>query len=597
MPTAQYSSSRIVALVAILLTALFATAASVQAQMLDDPDTFYGSEAPPEGAIVVDVIDDFESDTSQDWTIAAGSDLTLDVEFQWTPDEYDHASLAIRCWLTAPPINQNVWLGATRQITAQPGWSAAEAIRVAFAWREDAGHWMEVYIHTESGAAFSLEVFRHMGFGESKIANRVLPFSAFEHVGGPIEALDPTKIVKVIVGASVGRNNNLYLHHLDLVRWAVRDGGVEVTTQEPLHNLFDPGEPVILKFTPTGVVPSAATGLRYEIRTYFGEVENEGVVSWPAGDPALEYEVELTEISEPGFYEVRAYWTGVPPGQNEFSIVIEHPDGTMPFGLHAFAILPRTEADSRAGLHEGSFFGVFNPRPGDLDERMGASWGIMGWRWSHFEETQPIRTPPDSMAQWAVDAIAQGPAAEDEFYLLNFVHFDNPDWVDQTDIFQDNWTHWDDYLAFVRDSVRVHVARYSHMDHRLYDFLWEVDLFMDTGREPNMSVEQVMNIYERVTAIVEQEDPDGLILGLCPGRGGGTLWLVGALFSSRDIELPGRPHASSLSRHGSRKLCIAHPGRGSRDPDRSVQRWRGLARHPVGVGIQILLWGVVRAPP
>ncbi|HWB53566.1 MAG TPA: hypothetical protein VG722_05215, partial [Tepidisphaeraceae bacterium] len=81
------------------------------------------------------------------------------------------------------------------------------------------------------------------------------------------------------------------------------------------------------------------------------------------------------------------------------------------------------------------------------------------------------------------------------------------------------FAHWSDYLAMVRDEVRVNMHDYPQMHPRIYGGLWEVNLHMPPYNfTPIYTPADIVELYKRQRQIIKALDPTAMIIGPCPSR-------------------------------------------------------------------------------
>jgi hypothetical protein len=285
---------------------------------------------------------------------------------------------------------------------------------------------------------------------------------------------------------------------------------VELRTNAEANNVFERGAPVELRFAVRGEPDDNATGIRYQVRDYWDEEAAAGALSL---DGRTEFAVPFPS-DVPGFFEVRASWTRRDGTPDERSCLRE--TGSMPFGMSTFAVMPRTVEENTRGMTQDSFFGLHGATQG-MNELIGAAWTIPHYRWNWVEAERADRS--GGAAPWVAERTAEGPAPPYLFAVFNFTQHlgDIPGWARADTTQFPAWKDWADWLAFVRDSVRVHVLRYPHMKPRVYDLAWEPDLQMGYGNQvPTMTPQDMVELYARTVPVIRAEDPDALIMGPCP---------------------------------------------------------------------------------
>ena len=465
---------------------------------VDDVHTLYGSTAPPPGVHVVEVLDDFGTESADDWTMEMEASR-VPVEFGWSPAQFTGHVMRLQL------EGEGVW-GFNRSLVPDAAWAEADGIRVVLAWKETVRAWISMDL-TANGEKYS-NVFTPYDYVERELSDRTV---WFEDIGEG--QFDPMTVENLKIFGSK-QANTLYMVEIQLVKRAVRDGWLRLRTNHPDTNMFEAGSDVTLTFQPEGVIPEGADGFHYEIEDYFRNVVASGTIGFGGGVPT---ENDYQAVFDPpgsGYYEVSAWWTG--STDVEESVIKEA--GSMPFGISTFAVMPRTVAENHADMTQGSFFGLHG-HTHNLAEMLGAAWGIKGIRWNNYEKDARPERPGGATAVWAQDAIAAGPEPAWKHTIWDLSpHLKRiPDWAtgDENDFY--HVSDWTDIELFVRDAVRVHKACYPHMNPRVYDLMWEPDLQIGSGsvNAPRITAAELAEFYQRLAPIVRQEDPDAVVIGPC----------------------------------------------------------------------------------
>ena len=308
----------------------------------------------------------------------------------------------------------------------------------------------------------------------------------------------------------------LYIDRISAWRQEKLTGWLEMTSSQPTNNLFERGERVNLTFTVGGTPPATARGFRWARRDWREQ---------PAGGGALTlgaeraFTVDATP-AEHGYYEVTAYWTDA-AGKDLEQRSCLRAEGTLPVGLGTYAVLPSTIEENLARfarLGERCFLGLHGDFLG-LADRVGLCWrfGYTGWKW--LEPTRPGRA--NGPADWAKRDIAAGPQQAYRLHILPQrpnLGGELPAWCQRAEGQAPAFADWNDYLAMLRDAVRVEKARYPHQKPRLYGGAWEINLNMPpyVSQQPEFRPEQVVELFRRQREVIKAEDPDGWVLGPCP---------------------------------------------------------------------------------
>ncbi|MBM3882675.1 MAG: hypothetical protein FJ387_23625 [Verrucomicrobia bacterium] len=283
------------------------------------------------------------------------------------------------------------------------------------------------------------------------------------------------------------------------------------------NNLFERGEPVSLTFTAWGDIPADTTGFTYELRDYADARVYNGTVTFESGKK--EYVVPLGVVP-PGFYEARAFFTGSGGAISARSCI--KASGSMPAGMGTFAVMPTTVEENKQRMQkigQDAILGFMSP-PYLQPEYVGTMWDVDGARWGNAEKDRPVRQDGDT-APWAKEAMKQAPRPKYDLRILNFManhSSDTPKWAAKGDGYPG--FDWGDYLLFVRDRVRVQKQQYPHMNPRVYDAAWEIEMNMEhiKNAKPLHTFENITETYRRAREVILAEDPGAIIIGPCtPG--------------------------------------------------------------------------------
>lgn len=462
------------------------------------------------------LLEDFTADRQALWTAAAGSNVGFTVAAGYELPGV--AETLLRC----EPIRRDQtdrepghnWFSVGRgDLPAGIVPPECDGLTIVLGSHRETKWWIQLVLKLADGRAFST-VVADASFPAGRMVPFVLPLESFRSAEGePLTAalaagLRGISLVTSTPGCA------LYVDRIGTYRQERLTGWLEVNTNQPEHHLFEPGEPVRLTFTSRGTPPPGTAGFRYQISDWSGTTIDGGHVP-----PAAEQTVDATPATH-GYYEVTAFWTDA-DGDDLSARSCIRAEGTVPTGLATFAVLPTTieanlarfrEVGQRAyyGLH-GDFLG--------LADRCGLAWrfGYTGWRW--LEPERPVRD--GGVAPWAAAAMERGPEPEHRFHILPMrpnLRGEIPAWAQRVGPEAPPFGDWDDYLAMLRDAVRVERARYPHQRPRLYGGAWELNLNMPPyiSQQPEFTPAQVVELFRRTREVIAAEDPDGLLLGPCP---------------------------------------------------------------------------------
>ncbi len=416
--------------------------------------------------------------------------------------------------VTSPPGQATGprWFTLTKELEQPIAPGEADGIAIRLAVERPAHWWLTVRLIVDGKGL--TKPFEPIDFGP-EFETRILPFSRFADKGkAPI---DPTLITAIGIEGSGAAANVLYVDSVSLYKAKTMSYPVRFRTNHPDLNLFEPDQPVELRFAAQDA-PPAATGLAYEIRDYFNAVVARNTL--PVGK---EYAGTFLPTA-PGYYEVTAYWVAADGARVVPDSCIQT-TGSLPQGHGTFAVMPRSLAESRermATLGEKSFFGLHGDHSvGDgarLSDYIGAAWGISGSsRWSWDEKERPQRT--DGVADWARQAMAEAKSRAPKLCLNNLnISHDVPKWArSATPDVAPGFADWEDFHAYFRDYVRLRKLWYPHMHPRFYDVGWETNLNQPlTGiHKPVYRPADVIELYRHAKQILDVEDPDGVLVGPC----------------------------------------------------------------------------------
>ena len=454
------------------------------------------------------------------WTLAMGDNLTV----KMTPATVAYPALRVESQ-KKDLLAKVSWFVFSRPVKADATWAQAEGLRLVLA-ANPARNWpLALYLNTRAGVHFRYYPITP-GLFTPEFQDRLLPFRDFQCVDGK-ETLDPTQVTGLTFESSSWAGT-LYLAEISLYRpKSQTDGWLSFTSRstptqkngdpDRFCNIHEPGVPVSLEFTQAAPPPAGITGFEVEIRDYDEAIVARRPVALEPGKTA--YKIAF-QTAAPGYYEVRAYGTG--PADRREALSCLRTTGSMPPGLGTFAVMPATLGANLAAMQAAgpdTFWG-FDERtdPFGLMPLLRLSWRLPYRRWTVEASGRPDRS--SGLAGWARDEIAKTPpdAAWQPGIVAFSPNIDVPAWAKLSDDAAPNFK-WDDYLAFLRDAVRVAVKIHPNQRPRIYDGSWEIFLNSPEhpSRKPIYSVEQVAELYRRSAAVIKQEDPTAWLIGPCDG--------------------------------------------------------------------------------
>ena len=373
--------------------------------------------------------------------------------------------------------------------------------------------WLRLSVHIgEESYSYVMQT----AYPDRLIIEQVIPF---ESLKAGDRALDPARArsidaVSLLVGAHDG---TLYLDRLSTYRQEKFASWLSVTSAQPRHHIFQPGEAVKITFSPGGTLPADAKAFRYQVIDYFEKPVSGGTVLL---DGSASYDLDVTPPVH-GYYELRVYWLDEAGKDLENRSCIRA-DGSLPPGIATFAVMPRTveqnvELIQRAG--QGAFFGMHSDFMG-LADYIGLTWRLGYHKWRAVETSRPDRS--EGIAPWAKKILeTEPPQPAYRFHFQPFTpNLAPPAWAKNP---QQNvappYANWDDYLAWLRDSVKVEMHRYPHMNPRLYGVAWEINLNMPPHNfNPPYTPQDVVELHRRTRETIKAIDPSAMVLGPCPSN-------------------------------------------------------------------------------
>jgi len=386
-----------------------------------------------------------------------------------------------------------------------------DGFRFVLASRREAQWWISVTFTTQAGDAYSTVLSDPLP--AERLVEYHVPLEAFKTNGGkPLTAAEAAAI-RGISFATNSPNTSLYLRRISAYRRQPLRSWLDFTTSHPDTNLFQRTDPVEITFTRGGEPMQEARGFRYEVRDYFGRVIARGAVPFTG---ARSYTVKATPKTH-GYYEVRAFFTDAAGHDLEARSCLRG-EGSVPAGLGTFSVLPGTLEENLAmfrRLGSQAFFGLHGDFLG-LADYVGLLWRFGYTKWPYLEPTKPDRST--GPAPWARERLAAPPQPAYRFHILPIPgNGEIPQWARNTTGRTPPFADWGDYLAMVRDCVRVEKHLYPHQKPRIYGCTWEINLNMppDVSQQPEYTPQDVVELIRRFREVVKAEDPDGMVIGPC----------------------------------------------------------------------------------
>lgn len=386
-----------------------------------------------------------------------------------------------------------------------------DGIRFLIASHREAPWWISVSLTTSAEESYSTVL------SDSLPAMRPVeyhvPLEAFQTNRGKGLSASAAAAVASLSFATNSPDTTLYLIRISAYRREPLRSWLDFTTSHPATHLFQRTDPVEITFTRGGEPMPRASGFRYEVQDYFGRVTAQGAVPFTG---ARSYTVKATPKT-PGYYEVRAFFTDAAGRDLEARSCLRS-EGSVPAGLGSFSVLPGTLEENLAmfrRLGAQAFFGLHGDFLG-LADYVGLLWRFDYTQWPYLEPTKPDRS--SGPAPWAQERLAMPSQPDYRFHLLPIPGNGGvPEWARSTTGRPPPFADWDDYLAMVRDYVRVEKHLYPHQKRRLYSCTWEINLNMppDVAQGPEYTPQDVVELLRRFRAVVKAEDPEGLVIGPC----------------------------------------------------------------------------------
>ena len=466
--------------------------------------------------VETNVIDDFSASEAGPWQSRRGDNAEVSVEFgrRLARVRGPVARVAVRRKQPGGPPEVN-WFTLDRPVTAHAAWREAEGIKLVLAPEHTETWWVQAVLHCGE-RAFKSPGLR-WSYGDRWVV-RYLPFSVFRDAQN--HEVDPAQVTAVGFEGSAVAQNALLLRLMSLYRRPEQAGWLTFETTAVANNIFERGQPVELVFHVGDTCAAEAAGFRWTATDYYGRaVAGRTVKLRPDTN---EYR-ERVAPGRPGYYEVRAYWVDG-DGKQLSSYSCIKSGGTVPPGMGTFAVMPhtRTENAVRCGAWgRRAFLGIHGDF-GDQGDLLGLAWRLDYSRWEWLEPQRPGRS--SGIAEWARAAMVEPPLPAYRLAIFTFVG-PPPAWaVAKGREDRANPWEWSDWEAAFRDYIRVKKHLYPDLRPRLYDVMWEPNL------TPRCTPKEIVEVYRHAGAVLEEEDPEALLIGPNANTIFGTLEWHEALF-------------------------------------------------------------------
>lgn len=493
------------------------TRAPVIALLLTCACLAHGADVVLGPARDVGLIDDLGARSEAAWQVRHGANVTTSARFGHTLPGVSTTLLCASSSRKDPSDREpsHNWFTLTRTAPMPSGLPADfDGFRVVLGSGGQTQWWISVSVTAADGRVYT-RLLTDSIFPAGRMVEHLLPLETFKS-GESALTSSAARTAKSIEFAFGVTGSDLYLDKITVYRRSRSTGWLTFTTSHPAHNLFEPGEDVEMRFTPGGDPPSGAAGFEWEARRLDGKIEMKG-----KGRLDGERTVSLPiQNRRHGYYEVSAWWTDT-RGKRLRTDSCIRAEGTVPEGIGTFAILPATVAENAAmfrRLGRSAYFGLHGDFMG-LADRIGLAWRLGYEKWPWLEPSRPDRS--DGPAAWARQRLAEPPQPPHALHILPFrgnMAEEVPAWARAPEGRTPPYADWNDYLAMVRDAVRVEKHRYPTMSPRLYGCAWEANLNMPpyVAAPPPYTPAQLVELFRRTREAVRAEDPTGLVLGPCP---------------------------------------------------------------------------------
>jgi len=460
------------------------------------------------------MLDDFTIGSQESWTVSAGSNVGYKLEtglnIPGVASSVAQLELSHKDGADLEPGHN--WIALKRALPLGTIGREANGIRLVMGSQPAAQWWINVSIRVGS------ETYSHVlepTYPSRALIEHVIPFDEFLCSGQPLTAAKAVQADGLGLDTSVPQAT-LLLDRITTYRQQTYSSWLEFKSSHPEHDLFQPGEAVMVTFVPGGTLPVAARSFRYEVQDFEETITAAGRVSL---DGSASYKLDLTPKSH-GYYELRAYWLDQAGKdlENRSCILAE---GSMPSGLATFSVLPRTleqniERFRRIGTN--AFFGLHGDFMGMAD-LMGLAWRFDYSLWNSLEPHKPDRS--SGMAPWATARIKnEAPRPDYRLHILpGGGNFAVPNWAKDKASKSPPNADWEDYFPVVKDSVEVEKHLYPHLHPRRYGVAWEVNLNMPPANMgPAYTPVTIVELHRRVREAIKATDPDSIVMGPCPSN-------------------------------------------------------------------------------
>lgn len=374
--------------------------------------------------------------------------------------------------------------------------------------------WLQLAIRGTDG-----KFYRHVLIPkqlDAALRDRMIAFNQFKTKDGKVLTAD--KVGTLELTGSTYPNRLLLIRDLYLYQTAKRsiDAGVQFHTNSPINNIFEPGKSVSLQFDCLGDVPAQVTGLHCEVRDYYDELIFEHTFKdMKTKNISVDFASKQT-----GYYDVQAWWVDAMGNKIEDRSCIRT-TGSMPDGYGSFVIMPKTIQQSEQRMNRvgnAAFLGLHGGHS-NLSELLGVSWYLKATRLKWVESQKPADRS-SGYAAWVKPMIEKTEPFKP--WVNNFVNLginlNRPKWaISDTPNVAPGIKSWDIYMNFFRDYIQVNKHQAQHMDRRIYDLAWEINLNEPGSgiHKPVYHPKDVVEIYRRARPILDQEDPGAILAGPC----------------------------------------------------------------------------------
>jgi hypothetical protein len=460
------------------------------------------------------VLDDFTAESRAAWSVAGGSNTEF--TFETGVNIPGIAGSLARIELSKKDAGDRVgghnWFSMKRNLPAGAIAADATGIRLLIGSQTAVQWWINI------GLRVGNETYSHViepTYPSRTLIEHVIPFEEFTSAGHALTRAQAMLANGIGLDSSVP-NATLYIDRITTYRQQSCGSWLAFNSTHPQHNIFQPGEPVLVTLALGGTPPPAARAFRYEVRDFDERVTARGNVPL---DGSASYKLDLTPKTH-GYYELRGYWQGEAGRDLEPRSCILA-EGTLPPGMVSFSLLPRTVAQNverfRA-LGTNAFFGLHGDFHGFAD-LVGLTWRFEYSLWKHLEPHKPDRS--HGLAPWAAARIKnEPPQPAHRLHILPFAgNFGVVDWAKDNANKTPPYADWADYLPMVSDCVEVEKHLYPHQHPRIYGAAWEVNLNMPPYNVGTpWTPADIVELHRRARAVIKAADPDSLVIGPCPSN-------------------------------------------------------------------------------